>query len=61
MAAPLYRRPGEPLGAKLQAALYYARKRRRERARTSADDLNKNGEPALVGVVLAVVLTVEEP
>jgi len=53
----LYRHPGQPLGAKLQAAMYYARKRRRERASTPADNLNKTGSPALVGVVMVVVLT----
>lgn len=58
--AVLYRYPGQPLGARLQASLYYARKRRRERVHQSGDNINKEGRPQLVGVRLSVILTVEE-
>lgn len=59
MAAQVYRRPNQPLSAALQAQMYYARKRRKERAEATSSDGGFRAQKAGVGIAVVVILTTQ--
>lgn len=59
MAAQVYRRPNQPLTAVMQAQMYYARKRRKQRAEATSSDGGFRAQRAGVGIAVVVVLTTQ--